>query len=233
MIHESQLKAIHEAMRVVSSDGTDDIDETKHVSTFVAGMKDWLADLESILKKSANVAPSQRKMFTIHYARWVKSYGSFYRTVLRNNPGLAAVFSTIEDSLKIEVKVMGEGLDESIKIFDRGIVTEAEDADADFSQTLIELLDKTPSTSLKAKFTYQFNRWAKTNPRELSIAEIQTPTLYAFIQEIVSALDADEEVNDSDVEHLHKQKALDKVADSAAAKQADQPVDQSAQQPTP
>lgn len=215
MITESQLKAIHEAMKVVHEEVPFDMDEAKHVSTQVSSMKDWLKDLEDILKKSANVAPSQRRLFTIHYARWVKAYGSFYRTVLRNNPGLAAVFASIEDSLKIEVKVMGEGLEEDIKVFEKKDIVEAADEDADFTTTLTDLLDKTPSTSLKAKFTYQFNRWAKINPRELSIAEVQTPTLYSFIQSIVQHLDADEEVTDSDMEHLHKQKALDKIADKA------------------
>lgn len=226
MITESQLKAIHEAMKVVNEEVPFDMDEAKSNSTQVNAMKDWLKDLKSILKKAETIAPSQRRLFVINYARWVKAYGSFYRTVLRNNPGLAAVFETIEDALKIEVRVMGEGLEETVKVFEKKCaksLDEAEETDHDFVTTLTDLLDKTPSTSLKAKFTYQFNRWAKTNPRELSIAEVQTPILYSFIQGIVQHLDADEEVTDADMEHLHKQKTMDKIADKNAPQQ---PVDQ-------
>lgn len=207
MIPAEQYKSIMEVLQTMNQP----MDEEKKKSSFVAGMKDWLTDLGLILDKAANLAPSQRKMFVIHYARWVKSYGSYYRTILKNNPGLAAVFSTIEDSFKIEVRLLGE---DEIKVFDKdSSLNEAVDSDIDFIETMVELIHKNPSTATKAKFIYQFKRWSKTNPREMRMAESQCPTLFSLVNAITDELEPHDTVNASDVEHLRNQEKVNALQD--------------------
>ncbi len=192
--------------------GAGTVAENHEDTAAVKAIKKWTDDLAKLLEKSSSVAASEKRALILGYANWVRAYGSFYKSVLKNNPGLAEVFKTIEDSLKIEVKIVGES-------FDITDITEDDNQDVgnqnqvDFILTLKEAVDKIPSTTLKQRFVYQFKRWERTTPIEMQRAERMCPTLYSLVREIMHTMDDtgndptedDFENVEKDAEHLDTQ----------------------------
>lgn len=181
----------------------------------VEAMQNWLEPLTQLLESA--VAPAAKQKFIREYSIWVRTHGQFYQAALKTNPGLAEVFDAIEDAFNIQVKIQSGRSTKNAKEVrseskSAGYMTEAEgDADvattdaepvsdpaqdqraedADFINTFVEMMDKIPSPSLKARFLYQFTRWKRQNQVEMNRMRQGSPTIGKFIDTLIVASSPD------------------------------------------
>lgn len=157
--------------------------------TQVQAMRSWLTPLQKLLENSVSAAAKQE--FIREYSHWVRSYGQFYQSALRTNPGLSDVFSTIEDAFNIQVKIQRGAKNEDKVTARTKPITEAEGDPVEFVDTFLELLEKIPSNSLKTRFAYQFEKWKRENPTEIVQLERNSPTITAFLNDILTNINPD------------------------------------------
>ena len=221
-----QQKRIYESIRNVLSNkkpiqemAQEVVDEKADASgrdlSQVESMQRWLEPLQELLESS--VAPSAKQQFIREYTMWVRSFGQFYQSALRSNPGLAEVFGVLEDSFKIQVKIQTGKNTKNAKDVRKEAVEmfEAEGEGEEFVDTFIQMLNKIPSSSLKSRFAYQFERWKREHPTETSQLERNSPTINSFLEQILITInpdinqdvEAEEPVADADAEQEVKQGA--------------------------
>lgn len=167
----------------------------------VEAMQKWLKPLQELLENS--VSPNAKQQFIREYSMWVRSFGQFYQAAIRSNPGLAEVFGVLEDSFNIQVKIQtGKVTKDAKEVRKESLVLEAESGEPEeFVDTFIGMIEKIPSTSLKSRFAYQFERWKRENPTEVTQLERNSPTINAFLDKILTTINPniDQEVSDEEV----------------------------------
>lgn len=166
----------------------------------VESMERWLKPLKELLESS--VSPNAKQQFIREYTLWVRSFGQFYQAANRSNPGLAEVFGTLEDAFNIQVKIQtGKNTKNAKDIRKESVIKEAEGESTEFVDTFIDMIQKIPSSSLKSRFAYQFERWKRENPTEVSQLERNSPTINSFLDKILTTInpDIDQDVADTEL----------------------------------
>lgn len=166
----------------------------------VESMERWLKPLKELLESS--VSPNAKQQFIREYTLWVRSFGQFYQAAIRSNPGLAEVFGTLEDAFNIQVKIQNGKTTKNAKdIRKESVIKEAEGESTEFVDTFIDMIQKIPSSSLKSRFAYQFERWKRENPTEVSQLERNSPTINSFLDKILTTInpDIDQDVADTEL----------------------------------
>jgi hypothetical protein len=166
----------------------------------VESMERWLKPLKELLESS--VSPNAKQQFIREYTLWVRSFGQFYQAAIRSNPGLAEVFGTLEDAFNIQVKIQtGKNTKNAKDIRKESVIKEAEGESTEFVDTFIDMIQKIPSSSLKSRFAYQFERWKRENPTEVSQLERNSPTINSFLDKILTTInpDIDQDVADTEL----------------------------------
>ena len=166
----------------------------------VESMERWLKPLKELLESS--LSPNAKQQFIREYTLWVRSFGQFYQAAIRSNPGLAEVFGTLEDAFNIQVKIQtGKNTKNAKDIRKESVIKEAEGESTEFVDTFIDMIQKIPSSSLKSRFAYQFERWKRENPTEVSQLERNSPTINSFLDKILTTInpDIDQDVADTEL----------------------------------
>lgn len=188
---------IKEAVESVVSERTD---KAGRDLSQVESMERWLKPLKELLESS--VSPNAKQQFIREYTMWVRSFGQFYSAAIKSNPGLAEVFGTLEDAFNIQVKIQNGKTTKNAKdVRKEYVIKEAEGDSDEFVDTFIDMIQKIPSSSLKSRFAYQFERWKRENPTEVAQLERNSPTINSFLEKILTTInpDIDQDVADTEV----------------------------------
>lgn len=188
---------IKEAVESVVSERTD---KAGRDLSQVESMERWLKPLKELLESS--VSPNAKQQFIREYTMWVRSFGQFYQAAIRSNPGLAEVFGTLEDAFNIQVKIQtGKTTKNAKDVRKESVIKEAEGDSDEFVDTFIDMIQKIPSSSLKSRFAYQFERWKRENPTEVAQLERNSPTINSFLDKILTTInpDIDQDVADTEL----------------------------------